>query len=203
MKVPFCPSKGIRTSRQLSETNKITYLIRFTKPCLLFQKKLQRLQTYFHPIGKRAWYAPVTFFPNISREKVCKPGRSSLGEQRPSCHLAVGRFYNTTIFCKPFKCSIMKNNSFLPLCLLLVIGLLAVTNNTNAQTYVNAAATGNNDGTSWADAFNDLQDALTNATTGDQIWVATGTYLPRHNKFGYFSSHNRCTTLWQFCRYRK
>lgn len=48
----------------------------------------------------------------------------------------------------------------------------------HAQTFVNAAATGNNDGTSWEDAFNDLQDALANVTSGDQIWVSTGTYLP-------------------------
>lgn len=48
----------------------------------------------------------------------------------------------------------------------------------HAQTFVNAAATGNNDGTSWEDAFNDLQDALANVTSGDQIWVSAGTYLP-------------------------
>jgi hypothetical protein len=45
--------------------------------------------------------------------------------------------------------------------------------------YVNAAATGNNDGTSWADAFTDLQSALL-STCPDitQIWVAAGTYKP-------------------------
>ncbi|HFA50328.1 MAG TPA: hypothetical protein ENJ95_15050, partial [Bacteroidetes bacterium] len=47
--------------------------------------------------------------------------------------------------------------------------------------YVNGQAMGNNDGTSWADAFTDLQDAL--ALTGicpniTQIWVAAGTYYP-------------------------
>ena len=34
------------------------------------------------------------------------------------------------------------------------------------------------DGSSWTDAFLDLQSALNAAQTGDQIWVAAGTYKP-------------------------
>jgi hypothetical protein len=44
--------------------------------------------------------------------------------------------------------------------------------------YVDAAAMGANDGSSWADAYTNLQDALDNAGTDNQIWVAEGIYKP-------------------------
>ncbi len=45
--------------------------------------------------------------------------------------------------------------------------------------YVNANATGGNNGTSWADAFTELQTALSNLCTSvTEIWVAQGTYKP-------------------------
>lgn len=48
--------------------------------------------------------------------------------------------------------------------------------------YVNASAAGANNGTSWPDAYTDLQDALTEAETMNsepcEIWVAVGTYKP-------------------------
>jgi len=44
--------------------------------------------------------------------------------------------------------------------------------------YVDASAIGADDGSSWTDAYNDLQNALLAATSGYEIWVATGTYKP-------------------------
>jgi hypothetical protein len=44
--------------------------------------------------------------------------------------------------------------------------------------YVNDDALGSNDGTSWSNAFTDLQSALNMAQGGDQVWVASGTYKP-------------------------
>lgn len=44
--------------------------------------------------------------------------------------------------------------------------------------YVNQAAAGSNNGSSWSDAYVDLQSALNVAVSDDDIWVASGTYMP-------------------------
>jgi parallel beta-helix repeat protein len=47
--------------------------------------------------------------------------------------------------------------------------------------YVDKDAPGNNDGTSWEDAFTELQSALDVAMPGNEIRVAEGTYFPTYN----------------------
>lgn len=60
---------------------------------------------------------------------------------------------------------------------LLLILMLPCTAFANRK-YVAASAMGNNDGTSWLDAYTDLQTAFANVAPGDSIWVAAGTYKP-------------------------
>ncbi len=45
--------------------------------------------------------------------------------------------------------------------------------------YVKQGGTGT--GTSWADAYGDLQDGLDDAGSGDEIWVSAGTYYPTYD----------------------
>jgi len=47
-----------------------------------------------------------------------------------------------------------------------------------ARWYVSQGASGAQNGTSWTNAFADLQPALAAAGSGDSIWVAKGTYYP-------------------------
>lgn len=44
--------------------------------------------------------------------------------------------------------------------------------------YVDQSAVGENNGSSWQDAFTSLQSALKKASIVDEIWVAKGEYLP-------------------------
>lgn len=64
---------------------------------------------------------------------------------------------------------------------LLVLGVLPALIPAGAAggvVYVNHAASGAADGSSWADAFPLLQDALAAAVPGDEVWVAAGLYKP-------------------------
>ncbi len=76
------------------------------------------------------------------------------------------------------------------LLLLCIFAAPVFSSNLEAQNryYVQAAATGANTGTSWSDAFADLQAALQLAVAGDEVWVAEGVYYPtdatdRHRSF--------------------
>ncbi|MEW6359091.1 MAG: right-handed parallel beta-helix repeat-containing protein [Planctomycetota bacterium] len=47
-----------------------------------------------------------------------------------------------------------------------------------ATLFVDWNAAGSDNGAAWADAYTDLQSALASAASGDEIWVAAGTYKP-------------------------
>ena len=58
------------------------------------------------------------------------------------------------------------------------IALMSIALAISAQNryYVNAQATGANNGQNWANAFSALQAAMQAAQAGDEIWVAQGIY---------------------------
>ena len=64
--------------------------------------------------------------------------------------------------------------------LIIFLSIALLGNAGAAVIYVDADATAGGDGSSWASAFNYLQDALdqTVASQGDEVWIAEGTYFP-------------------------
>ena len=48
----------------------------------------------------------------------------------------------------------------------------------SAQIYVDISATGANNGSSWTNAYTNIETALVNSLIGDEIWVKAGVYKP-------------------------
>jgi hypothetical protein len=74
--------------------------------------------------------------------------------------------------------------------LLFILLLLGSINSMATIRYVKVNAVGSNNGASWTNAYISLQSALDIAVSGDQIWVAAGTYLPSKDPFGNTSPVN-------------
>lgn len=60
----------------------------------------------------------------------------------------------------------------------LFVLLLFITNLQAATIYVDKDATGNNNGTSWANAYTSIELAFGNSIVGDKIWIKQGVYKP-------------------------
>ena len=50
--------------------------------------------------------------------------------------------------------------------------------------YVKPLASGLGDGSSWVNASGDFQAMINASASGDEVWVAAGTYKPTHDPFG-------------------
>lgn len=70
----------------------------------------------------------------------------------------------------------------------LLLAFLSLSLSAQNTIYVNASASGNNDGTSWENAFNTLDAALTASSDGDEIWMAAGNYTPEDSGLGALST---------------
>ena len=63
--------------------------------------------------------------------------------------------------------------------------------NVQSQIFVNASATGSGNGSSWVNAYPNLQNAINAATSGQEIWVQTGIYYPSMDRNGAIPANPR------------
>lgn len=74
---------------------------------------------------------------------------------------------------------------------IVLLTLLGAFNCTYAQIYVDANATGLNNGSSWLNAYTNLQEAINVSVANDEVWVKNGVYLPQNDLNGLPTSNNR------------
>lgn len=79
--------------------------------------------------------------------------------------------------------------------LFLCLALFSLQIRSQSVIFVDSSATGLGSGTSWADAYTDLQPALEAAQPGDSIWVARGTYHPGKEENDVVSANSQRFTF--------
>jgi hypothetical protein len=80
--------------------------------------------------------------------------------------------------------------------LLLFVLVSWIVTSVTAQIYVTESSSGAHNGTSWADAYTDLQEAIYQANAGDTIWVAVGFYKPSIDTTGTLPSIPERRSFW-------
>jgi len=68
--------------------------------------------------------------------------------------------------------------------IILLLTFIAFLSKVNAQIFVDVDVAPNGNGSSWTNAYNNLQDAIDVAPLNGVIWVAAGTYLPTEDHTG-------------------
>lgn len=115
------------------------------------------------------WYRIVSDVrQNLCTKKPTKIYTNPSRKLKPSFITYLGDITNLSEMVDLIK---IKFSTFVLLLLCVVLSLFFC----HGQTFVDSDASGNNDGTSWEDAFINLQDVLDNVIQGGQIWIADGT----------------------------
>jgi len=73
---------------------------------------------------------------------------------------------------------------------LMLLGVNPLVSGEVRTIFVDAAANGASDGSTWTDAHTDLQTAMDSAEPGDVIWVAAGSYHPGTTRSSSFVLHD-------------
>ena len=141
---------------------------------------VQAYSTYTTPINA---YAATRFITYIYVDNV-KIGSS--GYNRNGANVAIlNKHVGDIVFSRLRDTSIASNDKYedgidevLIYTRLLTNTEVSILGGFTGALYVDANATGNNTGTSWANAYTNLQTAFNNLNNGDEIWIASGTYKP-------------------------
>jgi predicted outer membrane repeat protein len=80
--------------------------------------------------------------------------------------------------------------------ILLLMLVCFMVSSVTAQIYVVESSSGAHDGTSWADAYTDLQIAIDAASAGETLWVAQGVYKPSIDTLGNLNSLPERRSFW-------